>query len=441
MAASRCLPAIAAFVSTLTFALTPAAQGERIEFGAILETETAIETKDGDVQKFDTILTPEFKVRFTGDTRLTAIGRIRADPVDRLEPGRPEQDTRSDLSNRAFANDATDLELREFYLDTAAGDTYLRIGKQQVVWGQADGLRVLDVVNPFSFREFTLPDFEDRRIPLWTINAEIPVGEAMVQLLWIPDQTYNETPDPDAVFAFTSPLVVPYLPPGVPVTVQEPNRPDNVAADADAGVRFSAFLGGWDVSLNYLYHYQDEAVPFQERKMTETIVAPEFERTHLFGGTFSGVFGDVTLRGEFGYSTDRYFVTRDLADADGVVKTSEFGSVLGLDYNGIDDFLISAQVFGSFLGDHPDGIVRDRVEGRASLLIERTFLNDILAARILVVSSLNDGDGLIQFDLPYNLRSNVVLKLGADVFYGARDGLFGQFGDADRVTFGVEIGF
>jgi len=52
-----------------------------------------------------------------------------------------------------------EAELREFYLETDWGKSYFTFGKQQVVWGKADGLKVLDVVNPQSFREFILEDF------------------------------------------------------------------------------------------------------------------------------------------------------------------------------------------------------------------------------------------------------------------------------------------
>ena len=66
------------------------------------------------------------------------------------------------IGNRA------EVELREFFLEGVFDRAQWRIGKQQVVWGQADGLKVLDVVNPQSFRAFILEDFEDSRLPLWT---------------------------------------------------------------------------------------------------------------------------------------------------------------------------------------------------------------------------------------------------------------------------------
>ncbi len=62
--------------------------------------------------------------------------------------------------------------LREFYFDTNAGGWDFRLGKQQVVWGTADGIKLLDIINPTDFRELNQNVSEDSRIPVWMINAE-----------------------------------------------------------------------------------------------------------------------------------------------------------------------------------------------------------------------------------------------------------------------------
>jgi len=421
---------------------------DAMEFRGLAETSVAIETHDGDLQKWDLVFKPELNWRLSSDIRLTAIGRIRIDPVDKLEPGRPRNQGsfNSPATRRRFAGEAADFELREFFLDAYVGRAALRVGKQQIVWGQADGLRVLDVVNPLDFREFILPEFEDRRIPLWTFNAEVPIGDWTAQFIWIPDHSYDALPEPGATFSFTTPLFVPHPDPVLigagPVVINEQRRPNRFIRDDDYGARLTAFLGGWDISLNYFYHYQDQAVQFQHRIPGGGVaIEPEYRRTHLVGGTFSNAFGDFTLRGEVGYSTDRYFLTRNPGDEDGVIETGALGYVLGLDYQYDADLRVSGQLFQSTLMDRPGGTVRDRVESQATLLVEKEFLNDRLTASLLAIQSLNDGDGVVQADLEYEYRSNVILKLGFDVFYGDRDGLFGEFDDADRVTFGVEVGF
>ena len=176
-----------------------------------------------------------------------------------MEPGRPEgsNDVRSPASRRLLIGDPTDAELREFYLDSYIDDWFLRLGKQQIVWGEADGLRVLDLINPLHFREFILSDFEDRRIPLWIAQAEVPIGDVLAQFVWVPDHTFDDVPAAGATFAVSSPRFVPGLTPALvgagPVVLANPNRPDDLFVDDDYGVRVTAFTIGWDFSFNYLF--------------------------------------------------------------------------------------------------------------------------------------------------------------------------------------------
>ena len=442
----RASPWIAA---PLLLAAAPAAAqplSERLDVRGILETDLAVQTTDGGLQKADIVLEPEATADLGAIGRLTVSGRIRFDPADELEPGsfNGQEGNRSVVSRRGFLGDAGDVELRDFYLDLSAGDVFMRLGKQQVVWGEADGLRVLDVINPLSFREFILPDFEDRRIPLWMANIEASLGPVTAQFLWIPDHTYDEIPEQGSTFAFASPLVVPQIPEGFAgaIAFAAPDRPTDIFEDDDYGVRLTGFTGGWDWSLNYLYHFQDaQVIRTRQTPDGNMVVAPAYERTHLMGATASNAFGEFTLRAEIGYSTDRFFLTDDPNNLDGVFETGELSYVLGVDYQPNGDTFLSGQVFQSVLTDAPNGAVRDDVDTTLSLLAQREFRNDTITAEVLYLQSVNNGDGQVQADLDYEWRANVILKLGADIFFGDEDGLFGQFGEADRVTVGVEIGF
>ena len=62
--------------------------------------------------------------------------------------------------------------LREAYVDTEYEDWSIRAGKQQVVWGTADGMKLLDAINPTDYSEMAQNQMEDSRIPVWMINAE-----------------------------------------------------------------------------------------------------------------------------------------------------------------------------------------------------------------------------------------------------------------------------
>ncbi|MBV1931696.1 MAG: hypothetical protein KUG71_08255 [Porticoccaceae bacterium] len=418
--------------------------GDKLEISGVLESNLSMSVNGDESQKKEFVLTPELNVDLTPSLHLTAVGRLRGDLDDDLAPGKPRQRNRSAYSKQWFAGKHFDAELREAYIDTDIGDTFLRIGKQQVVWGQADGLKVLDVLNPQSFREFILDDFEDSRIPLWTVNGEIRLGAAFLQLLWIPDQTYDDIPEPGSAFAFTSPGLVPVLPPGVPATIFPVERPSRLVRDSDIGAKLSMFVDGWDLTLNYAYHYFDRPVIRREVSSAGITVRQDYQRTHLFGGTFSNVFNDFTLRGEVGFSSHRYFLSKDTDhtdDRDGLIQSGELSYVLGLDYQGWRDWFISAQIFQSFVTNPGSGLVRDTVDTTSTLLLRRDFMNEAVQAEMLLIQSLNQGDGLVQTSLEYEWRTDIRLRMGADIFYGKSSGLFGQFDERDRLSLGIEIGF
>ncbi|HIF51715.1 MAG TPA: hypothetical protein EYQ42_09370 [Thiotrichaceae bacterium] len=65
--------------------------------------------------------------------------------------------------------------LREAYIDTETNGISIRAGKQQVVWGTADGMKLLDAINPTDYSEMAQNQMEDSRIPVWMLNTETDV--------------------------------------------------------------------------------------------------------------------------------------------------------------------------------------------------------------------------------------------------------------------------
>jgi hypothetical protein len=50
------------------------------------------------------------------------------------------------------------------------------------------------------------------------------------------------------------------------------------------------------------------------------------------------------------------------------------------------------------------------------------------------------GDGVVRPRLGYELGHDIRLWIGADVFYGNAAGVFGEFGERDRILLGVGFG-
>ena len=402
-----------------------------------LEIQVSVDS-EGDLQKREVIFSPEYKGSIGTFGDLTFIGNLRADLEDKLEPGQPQSSNsyRDDFNQRAFIGNTIDAEIRELYVDMYIEDMFVRVGKQQVVWGQADGLRVLDAVNPLHFREFIIGDFDTRRIPTWMVNIEKPLGAAVMQFLWIPDKTYNDIPQ-QGTFAFRSTQFTPSLFGELPqtlgsVTLEKPNR---LFKDDDVGIRVNGFHSGWDWSLNYLYVYDDSAVTRRTHLGDHQFrLSQRFERTHIVGASASNAFGKNTVRAEVGYFSDQYYVVDQPDDSDGIASAKEISYVLGLDHQFNGDLLISTQLFQSVVFDAPSTLRRAQWETSLTFLVRHTFFNERAELEALLITDIDEGDGALQVSYQYEYSDSLLLGLSTHIFYGDDIGFYGQFNGNDAVS-------
>ncbi len=214
---------------------------------------------------------------------------------------------------------------------------------------------------------------------------------------------------------------------------------------ACALARRSPVWRGWDLGLYYFFHYDD--FPALSRSISvgavgpEVRITPEYERTHLVGTSGSNTFGDLTLRSEVAYSTSRLLALDDPNDADGLADRATLAYMVGLDWSGLNETLISGQLFQNWVTRDARRLRRERLETSLSLLVRRELLNDSLVASVLAIHSLNGGDGLVRARLQYEFSDPLVGWIELAWFYGSKRGLFGQFDGRDRLLLGLEWGF
>jgi len=416
---------------------------ESFKASLVVISDFSYEFSSESLQKSEIILKPEFSYRLNKTSKFVLKGQFYTELNDNLEPGVPKQHAVSNMSKRLFIGDRTNLELREFYFYTNIKNKLrLTIGKQQIVWGETDGLKLLDVVNPQNFREFILDDFEDSRIPLWSLKAAFDIKDIGVQFVWIPDNTYHITQDFDAPYFTKSLFQTP--PEGVSAVFNKTLKPNRFIADSDIGLKLSTFTKGWDLSLNYFYYYDDLPVFYSALNVSETNnyfleISPKFERQHLIGGTFNKVFGSSTFRGEIAYIFNQNFSSTNPSANLGIETSNAFKSAIGIDYIKGENS-ISAQLFSAIIIDDISPYNRDKFETNTSLKISREMMNDNLSAEILWVHNANHGDGYLKPQISYWVSTNTQLFLGSSIFYGNETQLFGQFKDRSRVSLGMRWG-
>ena len=75
-----------------------------------------------------------------------------------------------------YNSDSLQFNLRAVYMEMYFNNFDLRIGKQQVVWGKADGVFITDIVSPLNLSEFLLPDFDEIRTGVIAAKLNYYIG-------------------------------------------------------------------------------------------------------------------------------------------------------------------------------------------------------------------------------------------------------------------------
>ena len=86
----------------------------------------------------------------------------------------------------ALLKERTGFELREAYLDHRQEHWGFRLGRQLVIWGAADGVRITDLVSPMDMTEFLAQDYDDIRMPVNALRFFVFNDKIKLELLAVP---------------------------------------------------------------------------------------------------------------------------------------------------------------------------------------------------------------------------------------------------------------
>lgn len=197
------------------------------------------------------------------------------------------------------------------YVNIGFGPANLRVGRQDLSWGETDGFRLLDMIQPLDNR-FGFPlieDLDDRRIPLWMARAVVALdflrtswlSNPFVDLYWVPGQIDDqESPLIPAASPFSANQP---RPPVAPIVI----IPEKEFDSSRGGGRFVGILfQQFTFSLAHYYTWNDipsvrvlatrnflSANPFPADIDTEV----EFYQQQISGGSVTGAipFDPLTI--------------------------------------------------------------------------------------------------------------------------------------------------
>ena len=389
-----------------------------------------------------TVASPDHWSKIKNTLQL-AVERALSTDINLKVSGRFSYDGAYDVSNfypdRVKRDQRLEAMFHETYLDVGLNDWNVRLGRQNIVWGEVVGLFFADVVTAKDLREFLIPEFDYIRIPQWATRAEYFKGDFKAEAVWIPFMTYDRIGKPGAEFY---PLTVP-PPPGFRQNIRSERTPHSLR-DSSFGLRASYLTNGWDLAAFY-YGSMDSSPTFFRSMILAPVPTiryrPDHERIHQAGLTMSKDAGSFVFKGEAIYTWDRYFNVTSASDPNGVVRQNFLDYIISAEIPLPRESRLNLQFFQRWFTSHDSDIIPRRWETGASLYASTKLLNEKVEPELLLVQSLNRLDYMTRFKINWYFAKDWRFVAGTAFFGGHKLGLFGRFDNRDRVFTEVRYSF
>jgi len=368
-------------------------------------------------------------------------------------------DVENDIDDRPAGEERVQDELRELYVTLAFDEWTFKLGKQQLVWGETDVLRMADVINPLDLSwNWSNENWEDIRRPL-----------RMIVVTYAPERFIQNNLSLEAVF-IPEDFKATYLPhagsnwhftfPG-----WELFRPAFRASEPDDGndeygFRARGVIKGVEVSLFDFYGRKDGATVDLDKFVgfltgTHGIDFCVYPKFNSFGATlnwYDSVHTKTVWRFEGSYNFEEPFNDRLFR----VQRWDSLNFMIGFDrptwirlLNREQTYFLSFQWFHRNILDytHKKGLVdaaqsNDQYQNIAIFLMTSGYKNNVYTPTLALAYDLS-GTWFFAPSFKYNYSTELSFTVGAN-FYEAttnRDSIWGAVRDNDQVYFRIRYGF
>lgn len=343
-----------------------------------------------------------------------------------------------------------DVELSEAYLDLysfPSSSVDIRLGRQIINWGTADGINPTGNVCPDDFE--MLLDLGNH-LGVNAFKGTFYGSSATLECVFIPTFTPARLPPPEyagaLLSAFSSSMS---LPPGVSLEgfTQQDQLPGNdLEESSQFAIKLGTFTRGFDLSLSYYYGRDDLPVP-ASLSLEDSVITLVYPGMQVIGADFAGAIGSAGFWGEGGL----YFPEKVVFAVPGLLEEVMLEDdpyvryAVGSDYTFRNGIYVNAQVLHGFLHERGTENLNDYLAFR----VEQDIMNDKLTMiPISVLLSVSDWDdpesnyGLAWVpELGYRPVDNVEMTVSCSVLHGEGDNIFNSLGDLDDVYLKVRASF
>jgi hypothetical protein len=334
--------------------------------------------------------------------------------VDAMGPGAPSR-----------------ADLLEAWVATHFDHTDVRIGKQIVVWGRADGINPTDNLNGRDLRTW-MPFDEDQRIGNWALRVDSFLDE---QRNW-------------TVFAAPRPVRTRSR---VPV-LANPVADNLPGGSPQLGLKWNQSGAGFDYSLSYFRGNAPQGVLVQEGvNAAGPLLGQHYDPLQVFGADMAATVGRTGVRAEVAYTT-----LRD----DAAQRKPNLYWVAGVDRTLVDNLNVNLQLFGRTVRDFDDPALLSDPKQRylavqnaistsqqdahsygLTLRVSDKWLGETLEGELLVIRNMTRNNSMLRPTLSYALTDRWKVVGGAVWYQGAPETLFGRRLSDRRLLAELRYGF
>lgn len=372
--------------------------------------------------------------------------------------------------------------LKEAHVTWTPGHCMLRVGKQIVSWGEMDGIRLMDQINPLDQRRgFADVEFETTIIPIWLIRANYspPIYSSWLQDLgfefifnpnadFIPNQLIRTGNDEGGIWApnILIPGPFPFGEAHLGSTIADIKKPGHFNPDGyEYGFRIKGIVYESIVTLNYFYGLDKDPVTrnvapplvtlaSDGRLILHPLLEGDFPLFRFIGATLSrdipplkaSFLGGVSpvVRLETFYAFKNTFAT----SINTFYKSDEFRWAVGVDWkinipflNPSAYFSVSPQFFLTRIIDYPSRyslLSLEKNNYEATLLIKTSYFNGKLVPSFFWLRDITNRADFFKLELMYDYTHNWRFTLGALLFHGDGKGeSFEVFENKNQVYFKI----
>ena len=345
-----------------------------------------------------------------------------------------------DYTDEVIEAHVKDLELKDTYIQGRLLPSLdLKAGRQIVVWGKSDNLRVCDVLNPLYLREVGMTDIRDLRLPVTMVRLDYYRSYWNVSAMAIPEIRFNDLP------VYGGDYYVGDAP------LPEEEVPADGIENMEYALALNGVFSGWDMALYYAEIYDD--APYLALASTDLVdpgpppvLQPNLVLRHtrltMFGAAWNLALGNWLIKSEAAhFSGLKYFNAPD--------KTYARTDILaGVEYSGFSDMTIAFEAlnrhlhdYDEVLADAPTGVKRNEPQYAARLT--RDWLHETLTLTLLASAYGVDflSGSFERIALAYDLTDAFTVNGGLVLYQSGDRPEFENIGDSDRIFLELKYSF